>query len=139
MLEKKVEVEGDSNSNEFLHIATYLPLRSWRHMIPFLRITSKVEKQLGHTRGLARYGLRADHLHKRFWTITVWQGKEFMNSFVLAEPHAEAVRRFKDWAGEGAAFVEWKSTTDSSINWPTALQKLQAPTFYYQPPSDQNK
>ena len=104
MLERKFEVEGDGKSDEFLYIATFLPIRSWRHVIPFLRMNSRVGKQLRRTHGLARYGLRADLLHKRFWTLTVWQDREFVNSFVIVEPHAEAVRRFKAWAGEGAAF-----------------------------------
>jgi hypothetical protein len=90
----------------------------------------QVQKQLEQTQGLARYSLKADLPHKRFWTLTVWQKKEFVQDFVIREPHAQAVERFKDWAGKGAAFVEWTST-NSSIDWNTATQKLQNHTFYY--------
>jgi len=127
---RKVEVEGGDAIGEFHCIATYLPIRSWGHVIPFLKITGQVEKQLKHTSGLARYSLRADFLRKQFWTLTIWRDKKFVESFVQLEPHAEAVRKFKDWAGEGAAFVEWHST-NGSIDWNTALQKLNNPTFYY--------
>jgi hypothetical protein len=127
---RKVEVEGGDTVGEFHCIATYLPIRSWGHVIPFLKITGQVEKQLKHTSGLARYSLRADFLRKQFWTLTIWKDKKFVESFVQLEPHAEAVRKFKDWAGEGAAFVEWDSTS-GSIDWNTALQKLNNPTFYY--------
>jgi hypothetical protein len=30
-------------SREFLYVATYLPVRKWRHVIPFLRMTSSNE------------------------------------------------------------------------------------------------
>ncbi len=129
-LKRTVEVEGDGECSEFLCIATFLPIRSWRSMIPFIRMTGRVQNQLKHTRGLARYGLKADPLRKHFWTFTVWKNKEFMNNFLPTQPHAEAVRRFNDWAGEGAAFVEWNSN-NGSIDWETAMQKLQNPTFYY--------
>jgi hypothetical protein len=130
VLERKFEVNGDGDSGEFRCIATHLPIRKWRHVIPFLRMTRQVQKQLRQTQGLARYSLKPDFLRKRFWTLTVWQKKEFVQDFVIREPHAQAVQRFKDWAGEGAAFVEWTST-DGSLDWNTAIQKLQNPTFYY--------
>jgi len=135
MVERKVEVDGNGEIQELLCIATFLPIRSWRYIIPFLRTTAKVQKQLEHTHGLARYGLKANLLHKRFWTLTVWQKKEVIEGFVTSEPHAEAVRRFEEWAGEGAAFVEWKST-NGTIDWNTAMQKLQNPTFYYKASND---
>ena len=127
---RRVEVEGGGDGGEFHCVATFLPVRSWTSMIPFLRMSGRVEKQLKQTRGLARYSVRADFLRKRFWTLTVWKDKKFIDSFVQLEPHAEAVRKFKDWAGEGAAFVEW-STANSSIDWDIAMQKLNTPTFYY--------
>lgn len=85
------------------------------------------------TRGLARYRVRADLPHKRVWTLTVWQKKTFVNGFINAEPHSDAVRKFRDWAGKGAAFVE-RTSVNGSIDWGSAMQKLQTPTFYYQEP-----
>lgn len=124
------EVKGDRGCTEFHIIATFLPLRSQRYLIPFIRIVRRVQKQLARTEGLARYSLKSDFPHKRFWTLTVWHKKDFVEPFVVDEPHAHAVRAFKEWAGKGAAFVEWTSA-NSSIDWEIALQKLQNPTFYY--------
>ncbi|HYW00480.1 MAG TPA: hypothetical protein VE862_03365 [Candidatus Acidoferrum sp.] len=129
-LERRVEVEGGGEGSEFHCVATFLPVRSWGYVIPFMKMSGRVEEQLKQTLGLSRYSVRADFLHKRFWTLTVWKDKKFVESFVQVEPHAEAVRKFKDWAGKGAAFVEWNST-NSAIDWDTAMQKLKAPTFYY--------
>ena len=129
-LTRRVEVEGDGDCNEFLCIATFLPIRSWLYVIPFLRLTGRVQRQLEQTNGLARYGLKANVLSKKFWTFTVWKSKEAMENFVPAHPHDEAIDAFKTWAGEGAAFVEWTSR-NGSIDWDTGIKKLQNPTFYY--------
>jgi hypothetical protein len=48
----------------------------------------------------------------------------------MPEPHATAVKRFTVWAGEGSAFVEWRSQS-KIIDWGEAFKKLEEPTFYY--------
>ena len=48
----------------------------------------------------------------------------------MTEPHATAVKKFTEWAGEGSAFVEW-SSPKNTIDWPEAFEKLQNPTYYY--------
>jgi hypothetical protein len=48
----------------------------------------------------------------------------------MEEPHATAVRKFIEWAGEGSAFVEWTSP-NNTIDWSEALKKLENPTYYY--------
>jgi hypothetical protein len=128
-MQKQVEVSR-ADSGEFVCIATFLPVRRWRDIIPFLRMTSRVERQLKETKGLIRYGLRTDFFRKYFWTYTVWKDRGSVNIFVRAEPHSMAVERFKEWAGEGPAFVEW-NCTDASINWKEAMERLKNPTFYY--------
>ena len=130
MIQKRVEVSPGDSSGESWCIATFLPLRRWRDVIPFLRMSARVEKQLKQTPGLVRYGLRADLLHKRFWTFSVWPDKGSVNALVKSEPHATAMRYMSDWAGEGAAFVEWNSS-NGSIKWKDAMERLQQPSFYY--------
>ncbi|MGE5444986.1 MAG: hypothetical protein ACM3SR_10365 [Ignavibacteriales bacterium] len=128
--EKKVEVSKADSSSEFLCIATFLPVRSWFDVILFLRMSLRVERQLKETDGLIRYALRANLLRKQFWTLSVWKGRASANGFVAAEPHATAVGKFQQWVGRGAAFVQWNSS-DGTIDWNEALQRLQNPTFYY--------
>jgi hypothetical protein len=129
-MQKRVEVGRAYSSDEFLCIATFLPLRRWRDVIPFLRMSSRVERQLRETTGLARYSLRADFLHRRFWTLSVWADRAAVNAFVRSEPHATATSRFQDWAEEGAAFVQWTSP-EGSINWKEAMERLKDPSFYH--------
>ena len=127
---RRVEVEG-GEGGEFHCVATFLPVRKWRYVIPFLKMSNRIEQQLKKTQGLARYSVRADFFRKRFWTLSIWKDRKFVENFVQSEPHAEAVRKFNTWAGEGAAFVAWNST-DGSVDWDLAIQKLKTPTFYFQ-------
>lgn len=117
-----------------LCIVTYLPVRRWRDIIPFLRMSFRVERQLRKSPGLIRYSLRTNLPRKEFWTLSVWTGRPAMSAFIPQRPHATAIEKFEQWAGAGAAFVEWEAAKPD-FPWPLALEKLKQPTFYYQPPA----
>jgi quinol monooxygenase YgiN len=111
-------------------VATFLPLKSWKYMISFQMMTSKVLKQVRKSKGVVNYAVKANFRKKHFWTLSNWKDKDSLRQFLIAEPHVTAVNNFKVWAGEGSAFVEWTSESDT-IDWTEALKKLQNPTFYY--------
>ncbi len=115
---------------EYLWVATFLPLKSWKYMVPFQLMTSKVLKQVKETKGVMNYAVKADFSKKHFWTLSIWKDQDSLRQFVIAEPHATAIRKFTIWAGEGSAFVEWYSSSNS-IDWAEALERLKKPTFYY--------
>jgi len=94
-------------------------------------MTGRVQKQLEQSRGLVRYGLKTDLPHKRFWTFSVWRDRESMENFVRVHPHTDAISKFQAWAGEGAAFVEWKAA-NGAVDWDLAWKQLENPTFRYQ-------
>jgi hypothetical protein len=130
MVQKVVEV-SPLDGQKFTSIATYLPVKKWRYVIPFFRMSGKVEQQLRRTDGVVRYGLKTDFRHKRFWTYSVWKNRQAVGPFVTGEPHATAVKKFAEWAGEGAAFVQWENTY-GKVDWEDASRRLRNPTFYYQ-------
>lgn len=99
-------------------------------MIPFQLLTLKVLKQIKQTKGVINYAVKADFPRKHFWTASVWKDQHSLKSFMIAEPHATAVKKFSEWSGDGSAFVEWTDLSHS-INWTYALKKLQNPTYYY--------
>lgn len=111
-------------------ITTFLPLKSWKYMIPFQLMLSKVLKQIKQNEEVANYAVKANFLKKHFWILSIWKDHDSLRWFVMSEPHATAVKKFTEWAGEGSAFVEWSSQSDM-IDWTEALKKLQNPTFYY--------
>jgi quinol monooxygenase YgiN len=129
LVRKVVEV-GPADATEYVSVATFLPVKRWRNVLAFLRMAGAVEAQLAHSEGIVRYGLRTDLPHKRFWTYSVWKDRKAIGSFVGAEPHAQAVKMFAQWAGKGAAFVEW-TNADGLVDWEEAERRLKNPTFYY--------
>ena len=122
--EKRIEQQ------EFVCVATFLPLKSWRYLIPFTILSRKVLKQIKNNEGIANYAVKANLSKKKFWTLSIWNDHESLKRFVPEEPHATAIKKFTEWAGEGSAFVEWTSPS-KEINWSEAMFKLKNPTFYY--------
>jgi hypothetical protein len=127
--ETQSEVNPPKTGVEFLSIATFLPVKRWVNVLPFLRMSSRVSAQLRETE-VVRFGLKTNIPKKQFWTLSIWQSREAMRTFIGAEPHATAMKKFAQWAGDAAAFVEW-SNTEGSINWEEAMEKLKKPDFYY--------
>jgi 4-hydroxyphenylpyruvate dioxygenase-like putative hemolysin len=132
-MEKWVEVNPGQAGTEYLYVATFLPVKKWKDIIPFLRMSLRIERQVKRSPGLMGYGLRAHVLQKRFWTLSVWNQASQIGVFVRSEPHATAVARFVQWAGPGAAFVQWKAAGVRPA-WKDAVERLKTPTFYYHAP-----
>jgi hypothetical protein len=124
------DLDSDSQTLEkYIHVATFLPLKGWRYMIPFQLMTSKVLKQAKQSHGIVDYAVKADFPKKHFWTLSIW--KERFNETVCdGRTPCHSYEKFEEWAGEGSAFVEWTSS-NSSIEWEAAITRLQNPTFYY--------
>ena len=53
-----------------------------------------------------------------------------MRQFVMSEPHATAMKKFEEWAGDGSAFAEWINSSDS-VDWAEAMKRLDKLRFYY--------
>jgi hypothetical protein len=129
LVHRLVEV-NPADAAEFTSVATYLPVRKWQYVIPFLRLSFRIEQQLRRTDGIVRYGLRTNLFRKKFWTYSVWKDPKAIPPFVAAEPHATAVRKFSEWAAEGAAFSQWQND-DGKVDWEEAERRLKNPTYYY--------
>jgi quinol monooxygenase YgiN len=121
---------GHKGQSSYVIVATYLPLRSFWNIIPFLRLSNKVEGQLRASRGIVRYALRTNIPQKRFWTISVWTNRDDMALFSRSEPHRTAMKKFQNWGTEEAGIAEW-TWTDGSIDWREAEKRLESPMFHY--------
>jgi hypothetical protein len=122
--------DSGSQQKKFLCIATFLPLKSWKYVIPFQLMTSKVLKQIKQNEGVTNYAVKANFLKKHFLDTFYLEGSQFSQTVCYVRTHATAIKKFDKWAGEGSVFVEWSSQSDM-IDWTEALRKLQEPTFYY--------
>ena len=115
--------QADSNS-DFVCCATFFPVQRWQHVIPFLRMSSRVQKQLDGTPGLVRFGLKTSVVRKRYWTYSVWTDRASLEAFRQAEPHATAMTKLNQWVEPGkSGFVSWDSN-DDSINWEEGFDRL---------------
>ena len=126
-------LDTDSTSEKetgYIHVATFLPPKSWKYIFSFYRLSSRVLKQIKESEGAINYAVKGNLLKKYFWTLSIWRDNNSLRRFIMEEPHATAVRKFTEWAGEGSAFVEWTSP-NNTIDWPEALKKLEKPTYYY--------
>ncbi len=125
-----VEVDQAGSATKFICVATFFPARRWLDVIPFLRMSSRVQKQLKGTSGLVRFGLRTSFVRKRYWTYSVWTDRASLDAFLRTDPHVTAMRRLSQWINPGdAAFVTWEST-DDSINWEEGLGRLRNPSSH---------
>ncbi len=129
-MQNDLDSDSQTPQKKYIHAVTFLPLKSWLHMIPFQLMTSKVLRQARQSHGMVDYAVKADFPKKHFWTLSIWKDRESMRQFVMAEPHVTAMKKFEVWAGDGSEFVDWTSSS-SSINWEEAMRRLQNPTFYY--------
>ena len=113
---------------DFVCVATFLPLKRWTDLIPFIMLSRKVLKQIKNSKGIANYAVKADLPKKNFWTLSIWNDHESLKQFVPKEPHATAIKKLTEWAGEGSAFVEW-TVPSKEIDWSEAMTKLENPLF----------
>ncbi len=72
----------------------------------FMMLSSKVLKHIKNSKGIVNHAVKANFAKKFFWTLSIWNDKKSIRLFVPAEPHATAIKRFTQWAGDDSAFVE---------------------------------
>jgi heme-degrading monooxygenase HmoA len=102
---------------EYLVMASRLPLRSFRTIPRFLWLTASVARQLEHADGLVGYSLLAKPFRRTFWTLSAWQSRQALDAFVRAMPHLGVMRtlrphmaptRFTFWTVPGSALpISW--------------------------------
>lgn len=115
-----------SSDQEYLVMATFLPLQSYRATPRFLRLTSSVAEQLERTGGLVGYSLLAQPARKRFWTSSAWTDRRALSAFVREMPHLAAMgqlrphmgpTRFTAWTVLGSALpISWNEATERLMN-----------------------
>ncbi len=109
-------VHALNREREYLALLSYLPLKGYRKMLRFARHVRAIQKRLADTPGVIGYSLRAKLLRHRFWTVSVWEGEEALNAFVMREPHRTTM---------GASDPTWTRPHSSagSSRAPTSLRR----------------
>ena len=116
-----------SSDREYLAMATFLPLQSYRAMPRFLRLTTSVAGQLEHTGGLVGYSLLAQPARKRFWTLSAWIDRRALSAFVREMPHLGAMQQLRPHMGP-TRFTAWTVLGSAlPISWHEAMERLMSP------------
>ncbi|MDY7106679.1 MAG: DUF3291 domain-containing protein [Actinomycetota bacterium] len=95
-----IDGEPASADEQYLAMASRLPLRSHLAIPGFLRDTLRIRRQLARAPGMIGYGLKADLVAKTFWTYSVWRDEDSMAAFARSEPHATIMKRLRPRMGE---------------------------------------
>ncbi len=112
---------------EYLAMATFLPLQSYRTIPRFLRLTSSVARQLERTSGLVGYSLLAQPTRKRFWTLSAWTDRRALNAFVREMPHLGVMGDLRPHMGP-TRFTAWTVLGSAlPISWNEATERLMGP------------
>ena len=116
-----------SANQEYLAMATFLPLQSYRAMPRFLRLTTSVAGQLERTGGLVGYSLLAQPARKRFWTLSAWIDRRALSAFVREMPHLGAMQQLRPHMGP-TRFTAWTVLGCAlPISWHEATERLMSP------------
>ena len=116
-----------SANQEYLAMATFLPLQSYRAMPQFLRLTTSVAGQLERTGGLVGYSLLAQPARKRFWTLSAWIDRRALSAFVREMPHLGAMQQLRPHMGP-TRFTAWTVLGSAlPISWHEATERLMSP------------
>lgn len=113
---------------EYLVMASRLPLRSYRSIPQFLRLTRAVQRQLAATEGLVGYALNAQLTRKTFWTVSAWLDDEHLGTFARTMPHVDVIRQLRPHMAP-TTFITWTVRGDAlPVPWENAMARLAAAT-----------
>jgi heme-degrading monooxygenase HmoA len=109
---------------EYVVMASRLPLARHRYIPGFLRATRSVRQQLAATDGLVGYALDARVLSKTFLTLSVWQSREALDAFSAANPHSARVGEIRAHM-RPTTFVFWTCKgSEVPVSWAEARRRL---------------
>jgi heme-degrading monooxygenase HmoA len=113
---------------QYLVLATRLPLRSYWKIPSFIRLTRAVQGQLAQSEGLVGYALLAHLRKKTFWTVSAWVDREHLDAFVRTQPHGGVMRRLRPHMGP-TKFANWQTPGSAiPVPWDEAIGRLEAPS-----------
>jgi heme-degrading monooxygenase HmoA len=111
-------------NGDFVALLSYLPLKSYWRVPPFIFYTAQVMKQLASARGLLGYSLLARPVSKRFWTLSAWESENALGAFVQHPPHQRIMTALTPHMDE-TKFVRWTvKGSQLPLRWDDALRRF---------------
>ncbi len=111
-------------NSDFVALLSYLPLKSYWRVFPFVFDTAQVVKQLASAQGLLGYSLLARPLSKRFWTLSAWENEKALAAFVQHPPHRNIMTALAQHMDK-TQFVRWPvKGSQLPLQWDDALRRF---------------
>jgi hypothetical protein len=113
----------DPNS-DVIALLSYLPLKSYRRVLPFFVYTAKVVEQLASAEGLLGYSVLARPFSKRFWTLSAWNSEAALRTFGNHPPHVRILTALTPHMDK-TDFVRWMvKSSELPLQWDDALRRF---------------
>ncbi|WP_214367818.1 hypothetical protein [Pseudonocardia sp. H11422] len=109
---------------DYLVMASRLPLRTFLRIPWFLLLTAHVVRQLERTDGLVGYSLLARPAKRTFCTLSAWAAQRDLDAYVAALPHVAVMSRLRPHM-QPTTFTTWTARGSAlPVAWPDALAHL---------------
>jgi hypothetical protein len=110
--------------NRYLALISFLPVRHFRAIPKFFRLTSAIQRQLRTAPGLIGYSLDARPFARKFWTLSVWRDQRSLMDFVRRLPHSRITQQLATYVGK-SQFVQWQvEAQDIPLDWNSAKARI---------------
>ena len=109
---------------EYLALISYLPLKRYRKIPAFVRLSGQVQRQLGAAPGVLGYALQAEIWRRRFWTLSAWESEAALMEFVHHAPHSEIMRELAPHM-EKTFYTTWNvKGSELPLDWGAAKARV---------------
>lgn len=117
-------LRAPEKNREYLALLSFLPLKHYRTIPKFFWLTFETQRQLHKSKGLIGYSLEAQPLHRRFWTLSVWEDQQALMEFVRQQPHGRIMQALAPYM-EKTQFVQWKvKASEVPVRWNEAKARM---------------
>lgn len=81
--------------HDYAVMVSKLPLETHRSIPSFMRDTLAIRRQLRSAPGLIGHGLLAELAKKTFWTFSVWENRDSLDTFARSSPHSHIIQKLR--------------------------------------------
>ncbi|MDL5201257.1 DUF3291 domain-containing protein [Streptomyces sp. ALI-76-A] len=106
-------------------MASRLKLKSLLRVPRFFILSGGVYKQAQRSPGNVGVSLRADPWRRTFWTLSSWESREALQTYVRTDPHMAVMSKLKPAMRE-SLFTSWKQDAALPPSWAEADKRLTA-------------
>lgn len=114
-------IEAD---RQYLALLSHLPLKQYRNIPLFIRLSRETQQQLETTQALIGYSLQAQIVARKFWTLSAWEDEPALMRFVHRPPHSEIMDALAPHMGR-TVFIRWTvGSAQLPLNWRDAMKRF---------------